>query len=266
MHKILLTPFSNSSSDNLKSKIENRKWAGLFAIVLALTLVGARAERQQPAKVPRIGYLTAASLFRDGGTVPTRSARVYAISATSRGKTLSSNLRSSEGKPDRLPALVAELVRLKVDVIVTGGGDGVTRLVKEATSTIAIVMAQDSDPVGNGFSRQPCASGREHHWIVHPLPGVKRQTTGASPGDKLPSSRAWPSSELQPRPGNAQELREMELAAGALEVKLQYLDVLDSKDIETAFRAASKGRADAVLMLAGPVVTFSPNSRLQSSR
>ena len=56
-------------------------------------------------------------------------------------------------------------------------------------------------------------------------------------------------------PGNAQILRETELAAGALRVQLQYLDVLDPKDIETAFREASKGRAEAVLVLAGPVLT-----------
>ena len=57
------------------------------------------------------------------------------------------------------------------------------------------------------------------------------------------------------RPGNAQKLKEMELAAGAFGVQLQYLDVLSPKDIETAFRAASKGRADAVLVLTSPVFT-----------
>jgi putative tryptophan/tyrosine transport system substrate-binding protein len=56
------------------------------------------------------------------------------------------------------------------------------------------------------------------------------------------------------RPGNAQSLTEVELAAGAFGVKLQYLDVLGPKDIETAFRAASKGRAEAVLVLAGPML------------
>ena len=70
----------------------------------------------------------------------------------------------------------------------------------------------------------------------------------------FPSSRAWPSSETSTDPGNAQALKEVELAGAAFEVKLQYLDVLDPKDIETAFRAASKGRADAVLVLAGPVM------------
>ena len=66
------------------------------------------------------------------------------------GKNIVIEWRYAEGKPDRLPALAAELVRLKVDVIVTGGPVA-TRAAKEATSTIPIVMAQDSDPVGSGF-------------------------------------------------------------------------------------------------------------------
>jgi putative ABC transport system substrate-binding protein len=57
---------------------------------------------------------------------------------------------------------------------------------------------------------------------------------------------------ISTRPGNAQSLKEVELAAGALKVKLQFLDVLDPKDIEAAFRAASKGRAEAVLVLQSP--------------
>ena len=66
------------------------------------------------------------------------------------GKNIVIEWRFAEGKPDRIPGLVAELVRLKVDVIVTGGSVA-TRAAKEATSTIPVVMAQDSDPVGNGF-------------------------------------------------------------------------------------------------------------------
>ncbi len=60
-------------------------------------------------------------------------------------------------------------------------------------------------------------------------------------------------------PGNAQALKEIELAAGAFRVQLQHLDVQGGKDIETAFRAASKGRADAVLVLAGPVLVLTEN-------
>ena len=66
------------------------------------------------------------------------------------GKNIVIEWRYAEGKLDRLPALAAELVRLKVDIIVTGG-PAATRAAKEATVTIPIVMAQDTDPVGNGF-------------------------------------------------------------------------------------------------------------------
>ena len=88
-----------------------------------------------------------------------------------------------EGKLDRLPALAAELVRLKVDVIITGGPRA-TRAAKEATVTIPIVMAQDIDPVGKRVCRQPGATWRKHHWIVNPCPGDKRKTTGASEGNR----------------------------------------------------------------------------------
>ena len=66
------------------------------------------------------------------------------------GKNIVIEWRSGEGKEDRVPGLAAELVRLKVDVIVTAG-PGVTRVPKEATVTIPIVMTQDRDPVGTGF-------------------------------------------------------------------------------------------------------------------
>ena len=128
-----------------------------------------------------------------------------------------------------------------------------TRAAKEATSTIPIVMAQDTDPVGNGFvaslarpggnitglsTLAPELSGKRLELLKEIVPKLSRVAVIGTSTD----------------PGNAQALKEMELAAGALEVKLQYLDVLDPKDIETAFRAASKGRADAVLVLASPVL------------
>ena len=84
-------------------------------------------------------------------------------------------------KLDRVSELAAELVRLKVDVIVTGGATA-TRAATEATVTIPIVMTQDADPVGNGFIAQPCAAGREHYGIVNSSPGDKRKTPGASKG------------------------------------------------------------------------------------
>ena len=218
--------------------------------VVGLALATFRlAEAQQPAKV---GYLS--------GNSP------YGISARSEafrqglrelgyveGKNIVIEYRYAEGKLDLLPALAAELVRLKVDVIVTAG-PAATRPAREATSTIPIVMGFDNDPIGNGFvsslarpggnitglsSLAPEISGKQVELLKEIVPRLSRVAV-------LGSSTT---------PGNAQALKEIELAAGALKVQLQYLGVLATKDIETAFRAASKGRAGAVLVLPSPLAT-----------
>jgi ABC-type uncharacterized transport system substrate-binding protein len=237
-------------SDNRKSKIENPKWVGIFAIALTFAFGGAVATAQQPTKIPQIGYLTAASR----STIP---ARIEAFRQGMRelgyveDKNIVIEWRFGERKEDRLPALAAELVRLKVDVIVTGGPIS-TRRAKEATVSIPIVMAQDTDPVGSGFvaslarpggnitglaTLAPEISGKRLELLKEVVPRLSRVVVLGSSTE----------------PANAQSLKETELAAGALGVKLQHVDVLAPKDIETAFRAASKGRADAVLVLASSV-------------
>ena len=106
-------------------------------------------EAQQAAKIPRIGYLAGAT--RSGNTVR-REAFLQGLRRLGydEGKNIFIEYRYAEGKFDRLPALAAELVQSKVDLIVTMGTAS-TRPANDATRTIPIVMAQDSDPVGNGF-------------------------------------------------------------------------------------------------------------------
>jgi putative ABC transport system substrate-binding protein len=241
----------DSFSDNRKSKIENLKWGGLVAIGVTFAMCGVVAQAQQPTKVPRIGYLGGASLS-------VNSVRIEAFKQGLRelgyveGKNIVIEWRSAEGKLDRVPALAAELVRLKVDVIVTGAATP-TRAAKEATVTIPIVMTNDNDPVGNGF--------------VASLARPSGNITGmAALSPELSGKRLELLKEIVPKlsrvaffgtstnPGNAQSLRETELAAGAFGIKFLYVDVLDPKDIETAFRAASKGRAEAIVALGGPVL------------
>ena len=243
-----------SRFENLKSKIQNRKWAGLFAIVVALTVCGARAQAQQSMKVPRIGYLTAASL----SAIP---ARLDAFRQGLRelgyveGKNIVIEYRNAEGKLDRLPALASELVRLKVDVIVTGGSSA-THPAKEATSTIPIVMTQDNDPVGSGFVASLARPGGNITGLSRLAPEIsgKRLELLKEIVPKLSRVTVFGTST---EPANAQSLREIELAGGAFGVKLQYMDVVSPNDVETAFRAAGKGRADAVLWLvSGPIANF----------
>ena len=224
------------------------KKAAVPSILVAVILlaVGVTAEAQQPKQVPRIGYLT-------GSSPSAESARIEAFGQGLRelgyveGKNIVIEYRYAEGKLDRMTELAADLVRLNVEVIVTGG-PLVTRAAKEATTTIPIVMTQDADPVGSGFVASLARPGGNITGLSTLSPEIngKRLELLKEIVPKLSRVAVLGTST---RPGTAQELKEVELAAGAFGVKLQYLDVLDPKDIETAFRAASKGRVDAVLML-----------------
>jgi putative ABC transport system substrate-binding protein len=209
------------------------------------------AEAQQTKKVPRVGYLIGAS----------PSASLARTEAFRQGlldlgyveeKNIVIEWRYAEGKPDHLPTLAAELVRLKVDVIVTSGG-APTRSAKEATVTIPIVMAQDLDPVGNGFVASLARPGGNITGLSSLAPEIsgKRLELLKEIVPKLLRVAVLGSST---NPGNAQSLKETELVAKAFGVQLQSIDVLDPKDIEAAVRAASKGRAEAVLVLASLVL------------
>ena len=223
-----------------------KKAAVPILVAVILLTVAVVTEAQQPKKVPRIGYLT-------GSSPSARSARIEAFGQGLRelgyveGKNIVIEYRYAEEKLDRLPVLAAELLRLNVEVIVTGG-PLVTRAAKEATTTIPIVMTQDADPVGSGFVASLARPGGNITGLSTLSPEIngKRLELLKEIVPKLSRVAVLGTST---RPGTAQELKEVELAAGAFGVKLQYLDVLDPKDIETAFRAASKGRAEAVLML-----------------
>jgi putative ABC transport system substrate-binding protein len=168
------------------------------------------------------------------------------------GKNIVIEYRYAEGKQDRVLALAAELVRLKVDVIVSGGST-VTRSAKEATVTIPIVMAQDPDPVGSGFVASLARPGGNITGLATLAPELSGKQLELMK-EIVPRLARVAVLGTSTRSGNARSLKETELAAGASGVKLQYLDILSSKDIETAFRAASKGRADAVLVLSSPLL------------
>jgi ABC-type uncharacterized transport system substrate-binding protein len=219
----------------------------LWAMLLALNFP---AQAQQPKKIPRIGYLSGASLSA-------AAARTEAFRQGLRergyveGKNIVVEYRYAEGKLDRQSEFVAELVRLNVDAIVTAGPT-VTRAAKEATTTIPIVMAFDGDPVGNGFvaslaqpggnitglsALAPEISGKQLELLKEIVPKLYRVAI------------LWSSTE----PANPRSLKEIELAAGAFGVQLQYLDALGPKDIEIAFRTATKQHADAVLVLPSAV-------------
>ncbi|HEY7557856.1 MAG TPA: ABC transporter substrate-binding protein [Candidatus Binatia bacterium] len=221
-----------------------RKKIIAFALTAVLLALSFPAQAQQPKKVPRIGFLS-------GSPPSSITARTEAFRQGLRdlgyveGKNIVIEWRSGEGKRDRFPALAADLVRLKVDVIVTAG-PLVTRAAKQATSTIPIVMAQDPDPVGNGFVASLARPGGNITGLSSLAPGLTGKQLELLK-EIVPKLSRVAVFETSTRPGNAQTLREVELAAEAFGVKLQYLDVLSPKDIETAFQAAVTERADGAL-------------------
>ena len=229
--------------------IQYRKSLPICALLVALSF---SAEAQQPAKIPRIGYLTGASLSAISERIDAFRQGLRGFGYVE-GKNIIIEWRQAEGKLDRLPALAAELVRLKVDVIVTGGPTA-TRPVKEATATIPIVMATDPDPVGSGFVASLARPGGNVTGLATLAPEISGKQVELL---KEIVSRLSRVAVLgtSTQPGTAQRLRETERAAGAFGVKHQFLDILGPEDIETAFRAASKGRADTLLLLASPVLT-----------
>jgi putative tryptophan/tyrosine transport system substrate-binding protein len=256
MNELSRIRFSGVQSDNRKTKtcselcrmIENRKLVGIVTLVVTLGVVDVWA--QQPKKVPRIGYLNDSSL----GTFEKLRADAFRQGLRElgyeEGKNIVIDWRYAEGKQARA---AAELMRQNVDIIVTAGG-GATRVAKNLTSTIPIIMTQDSDPVANGFVASlarpagnitglsrvaPELSGKQVELMKEIVPKLSRLAVfGGST-----------------QPASAQALRDIELAAGVVGVKLQALDVQGAKDIERAFHAATKERADAgIMLLSGPIL------------
>ncbi len=222
------------------------KAIALCAVLFALCF---SAWAQRPEKVPRIGYLNTsyfnasrAKAFREG---------LHDLGYIE-GKNIIIEWRYANGNLDRLPELAAELVRLKVDVIVTGGSTA-THSTKQATVAIPIIMTQDSDPVGNGFVAGLARPGGNITGLSNFAPELSGKRLELLK-EIIPSLSRVAVFRDATVPGNAEMVKEVQLAAGAFGVKLQYVEMRVSRDIETAFRAAAKGRADAILLLVrGPV-------------
>jgi ABC-type uncharacterized transport system substrate-binding protein len=224
-----------------------------FCSLITILLITGLVHAQQPAKIPRIGFYLDA-------TASAVTARIEGFRQGLRelgyveGKNISIEWRSAEGKPERRGEIAAELVRLKLDVIVSGGPTG-TRALREATSTIPIVMGQDTDPVGSGFvaslakpggnitglsALAPEMSGKQLELLKAILPKLSRVAVIGN----------------STNPGDAQTLRETVLTAGSYEIYLRYLDVQDVKDVDPVIRAAAKGRADALMVLGNPILNL----------
>ena len=226
---------------------------------LLTSLVGALAmprvaEAQQAGKVARIGYLLGAAreqtsplvkAFQDGlsdlGYVPGRNVVI--------------EYRFADGKPERLPQLAQDLVRLKVDVIVTGSNPHVIAA-KQATTTIPIVMVYVRDPVGAGLVAS----------VSRPGGNVTGLSQDVDVGAEIPGKRLALLKELVPKlsrvavlvnpgfPPALAALKAMEAPARTMGMTVARFDARGPGDLEGVFAAVTRARSDALVITGGPVM------------
>ena len=239
----------------------NRKKAQAFGFALVAMFLSL-STLAQAQKIPRIAYLTALSTATDASRIEALRQGLRDLGYVE-GKNIIVEIRSTGGSSDGLAALAAELVRNKVDIIVSGGPTA-TRPAKEATSTIPIVMAQDSDPVSNGFVASLARPGGNITGLSTHYPEISAKQVELLK-EMLPRLAHLAVLGASTNPGNAQSLRQTELAGAGLGVQIQYFDAQSPKDIESAFRVANKEHRDAVLVLNGPIFNSHRKSLIETA-
>jgi len=222
-----------------------------IVVVLLLLVAPLSAEAQLVGKVPRVGLLLATSPSSSGQRVVDEFRQGLRELGYVEGQTIAIEYRWAEGKEERFPDLASELVHLKVDVIVAPTAAAV-RAAKHATNAIPIVMVVN-DPVAAGFvatvarpggnvtglsMMSPEVVGKQLELLRQVVPKISRVAVLANPAN----------------PGNAGQLRQAEVVAKALGMRLQPLGAQSPSEIDRAFAAMTRERAGALLVLLDPLL------------
>jgi len=238
----------------------------VLAVVLTIGLLGSlviaprEAGPQPRAKVARIGWLSIASRTPEVAHLMEAFSQGLRELGYVEGQNIKMEYRFADGRPERLPELAAELVALKVDIIVAPNPAG-AQAAKQATSTIPIVMLSVVDPVGSGLVASLARPGGN-------ITGLAITSSAEIVGKYLELLR-----EAIPRttrvailrnpanPDTARMSREVEGAARSLGVQLQVLDVQGPHELDRAFAAMTRDRAGALLLL-GDTMFFLHRTRI----
>ena len=243
---------SKSPSENPKAAIQNPRWLTLSVIAFVLVVTEIVAQAQQPKKVPRIGFLLPYSYTPDHRIEAFKQGMLEL--GYVEGQNFTIEYRWADGKFDKLPDLAADLIRLKVDVIVAVVTQA-SLAAKKATRSIPIVMVGVSDPVGSGLvtslarpglnitgtsSMTAEVVGKQLELLKETVPKISRVAALWNPANPL---------------FQAVQRKETEIAAQALRVQLQIFEARGADDIDPAFEGIVKERARALLVLGDPVFT-----------
>jgi putative ABC transport system substrate-binding protein len=228
-------------------------WLSRLSLILAVGWIGlsCAAASQQASRMYRVGYIQTATEAEQAHLTKAFEDALREL-GYAEGRNVILEKRFADGKPERLPALAAELARLKVDVIVTGGNP-VIAAVKQATTTIPVVMTTGRDPVAAGFIASyarpggnitglatdpgPAILGKNLEFFKQAVPGARRVAL------------LW-----NPAPPSADAYREAaEDAARKMAVTLQVVPVRARDELEGAFAAMAHGRAEGLWVLPDPL-------------
>ncbi len=226
-----------------------------IAVAVGIFLWPFAAHAQQARKVPRIGYLSAQSLSAASSPLDGFRQALRDLGYME-GKNIVIEYRFAEGQFDRLPDLAAELVRLKVDVMVTGGSPG-TRAAQHATRTIPLVMTVVGDPIKTGFVASLAKPGGNITGLTQIAPQLsgKRLELLKEAFPKISRVAVFVDGAVTAQQLSGSLKQETQMAAEALGVKLQFLEVGGpNPDLDGAFRRATSERAGALVILPGPVL------------
>jgi putative tryptophan/tyrosine transport system substrate-binding protein len=238
---------SDGWTETEKTIKKNLRLLALCAMLLALS---SSADAQQPKKIPRIGFLSAGSTNSMSGRVEAFR-RGLREQGYTEGQNILVEYRYAEDSLDRLRQMAAELARLKLDVIVTGGPIA-TLPAKETAGTIPIVLAYEADPVRTGLIAS----------LARPGGNITGLTSNA---EELNGKRLELLKEAIPKLsrvaalrnpvmlGAAEALKDVELAAQSLGLKIQALEIRGPNELDGIFQAAKKGRAGALMTIGDPV-------------
>ena len=216
----------------------------------ALLSIAPFVEAQQPGKVSRIGVLLSGSRSSTATITDTFRQGLRELGYIE-GQNIAIEYRYADGKVDRLPELAAELIGVKVNVLIAGGGNNVTRALKQETKTIPIVMTSGSDAVAGG--------------LVSSLARPGGNVTGlTSLWDDLSGKRLELLKEAVPKlsrvavlweSGAATQWKASQTAAREVSLQLHSMEVRNADDLENAFKEATKARSGALSVTASPLLT-----------
>ena len=245
-------------TDNPKSKtcpelcrrIKNRKWAGILAVVFTFVFGGVEAQAQHPKKIPRIGYLTAQTSSAEFPRIDAFRQGLRALGYVE-GQNIAIEYRSMDGKLERLPEVAAELVRLKVDVLIPISTNAALAA-KRATSTVPIFFMGVSNPVEVGLVESLARPGGNITGLTNiasVLSGKRLEVLKETIPKLSRVAVLWDPQN----PGSAAQWKESEIAAKELRLQIYSTQVSSADKYESAFKAATRAGSMALAVTLSPL-------------